>query len=87
MIHRTQDSSSATVQNVGVNHGGLYVPMSKQFLNRADEVYGDSSLTDDAARHKIPCVMKRSPLRVGKPVPIGRRHSQSRDPACRGRAA
>ena len=62
MIHRAEDSSSATVQNVGVNQGGLHVPMSKQFLNRADEVCGDSSLTDDAARHKIYCVMKCSPL-------------------------
>ena len=38
MIHRTEDSSSSTVQHVGVDHGGLYVSMSKQFLNRADIV-------------------------------------------------
>jgi len=38
MIHRTEDSSSSTVQHVGVNHGGLYVPMSKQFLNRTNVV-------------------------------------------------
>ena len=38
MIHRIEDSSSVTVQNVGVNHGGLYVPMFKQFLTCADIV-------------------------------------------------
>ncbi len=37
-VHRTSDSSPATVQDVGVNHGCRDVGVSEQLLNRADIV-------------------------------------------------
>ena len=58
MIHRTEDSSSSTVQHVSVNHGRLYVSMSKQFLNRADiiaifqEVRGER-VSQRVAAHRL----------------------------------
>lgn len=37
-VHRTPDTSAAAVQDVGVDHRRTDVPVSQQFLDRADIV-------------------------------------------------
>ncbi len=35
-VERAAHTPAATVENVGVDHGGAHVPMSQEFLDRAD---------------------------------------------------
>src|SRR5215469_8814321 len=49
-VRRATNSSAASIQNVGVNHSGVYIPVPQQLLNSSDVI----SVLQQVRRERMP---------------------------------
>ncbi len=62
-VPRTPHPQAATIQDVGVNHGSTYVPVTKQLLNRSDVM----PVPEEMRRKGVSKGMAGRPLREPDP--------------------